>query len=289
MNKQTKSILVPAVAAVLLAGWSPTSAARAQTVLAGWNFNQTDGTSLAGISNNAGVQSSTWSALVNSDTNTSWKTTGSGDLRLSGNNANANTIVQSVASLTGINSTLGDPVRFEWDLSWSLTSRPAVIQETYLIIRDGGGANRFRWTLSNPNGTSEDPPLFRLNLDGNGFAAINNVTATQHGTTLNGPGGSLLLRTDFTFDATGVAGIEASYSYDGGAFEAINLGTFTRYNVANLNDVRLHSKGALNETNYIDFSSISVSTVPEPGTWALLALSGAGMGAVAMRRRRSPR
>jgi hypothetical protein len=289
MKKQLISLFTPAAAAIFLAAWSP--AAQAQQVLAEWNFNQAAGTSLAGVTSDAGTQSSTWSALSGTNANgtTSWATTGTGELRLSSNNTNANTLVQSVASLSGINATLGDPVRFEWDLSWSLTSRPAIIQETYLIIRDGGGANRFRWTLQNPSGTAEEPVLFRLNLDGNGFTTINNVTATQHATTLNGPGGSLLLRTDFTFDATGVAGLDASYSYNGGAFQTIDLGTFTRYNVANLNDIRLHSKGALNETNYIDFNSISVSTVPEPGTWALLALSGVGMSALAMRRRRSAR
>ncbi|NCC94808.1 MAG: sigma-70 family RNA polymerase sigma factor, partial [Opitutae bacterium] len=45
------------------------------------------------------------------------------------------------------------------------------------------------------------------------------------------------------------------------------------YAVANLNDLRLHSKGALSDTDYLDFNSVTVSSVtaiPEPGVAMLM-------------------
>ena len=112
----------------------------------------------------------------------------------------------------------------------------------------------------------------RLNLEGNGFATINNATPTNGGVTLDGANGNIVLRTDFTFGnvsgSNGVTALEASYSYNGGAFNVIDLGTFTPYNVTDLNDLRLHSKGALSATEYLDFNRVTISIpddIPVPG------------------------
>lgn len=256
-----------------------------------WAFSKAAATVLGpGVANSGTAATEgapTWSALTNSDATTSWETTGTGALRIAGNHTNTGTLVQSVVSMPNLNT---GTIRFEWDVSWTLTAAPGVIQETYLINRDAGGSNRFRWTLQNPTNSGGTDPLFRLNLDGNGFTAINNVSSVQNGVTLAGTGGSLVLRTDVTFgdvgENNGVTGLAASYSYNEGAQTAINLGTFSPYAVANLNDLRLHSKGGLSGTDYLDFNNVSVSAIPEPSTYA--AIFGVVVIGLALVRRRRP-
>jgi len=257
------------------------------TVIHQWNFNEDAGTLPVNTVNSGSAATEgapTWAALTDSAGETNWSTTGNGELRLAGNRTNTGTLVQTVVTMPGLNQ---ETVRFEWDVSWTLDTRPGVIQETFLINRNQDGSNRFRWTLQNPSGTGD--PLFRLNVDGGGFAAINNVTTQNDGPALNGFGGNLVLRADFTFGDVGgnngVTGIQAWYNYDDTGFTSINLGTFTPYEVANLNDLRLHSKGALNETNYIDINSVTVTAIPEPSTLLLLSL-GLGLAAACRKWRR---
>jgi hypothetical protein len=254
-----------------------------------WTFSEPAGTVFGPNLVNSGTGATsggpTWGALAASDGTTNWATTGSDTLRIAGNNSNTGTLVTSVVTMPELNT---GTIRFEWDVSWTLTEMPGVIQETYLINRDEGGGNRFRWTLQNPSGSGD--PLFRLNLDGQGFAAINNVSATQNDVTLNGTGGNLVLRTDVTFGdvngSNGVTGLAAFYNYNGSGFTGITISSFTPYAVANLNDLRLHSKGALSGTNYLDFNNISVYAIPEPSTYAaIFGLFVIGLAWV--RRRRS--
>lgn len=252
-----------------------------------WAFGEAVGTGIEATANTgtaATVGSPTWGAPANNNTG-DWATTGSGAMRITGNNTNVNTLATSVVTMPGLDT---GTIRFEWDVSWVLTAAPGVIQETYLINRNEGGSNRFRWTLQNASGTGD--PLFRLNLDGQGFTALNNVSATQNGVTLNGTGGNLVLRTDVTFGdvggSNGVTGLAASYSYNGGAQTAISLSAFTPYVIPNFNELRLHSKGALSATDYLDFHSISITAIPEPSTYAMI-FGVFVMGLTLVRRRRT--
>ncbi len=246
--------------AFLIAASCGLSAAEAQ-VLHQWSFNEADGVGIEATANSGTEATSgtpTWTAPTNNNTG-DWATTGSGIMRITGNNTSVGTLSQSFVTLPDTDSGV---VRFEWDIDWSLTA-PATggPRETFLINRDEGGANRFRWTLSNPTGGAS--PAMRLNIDGNGFAAIPNLTFANDELVLDGNDGNLVLRTDFTFGdvggTNGVAALEASYSYDGSPFSVIDIGTFTPYAVANLNDLRLHSKGALSETEFLDFDGVAVS------------------------------
>ncbi len=238
------------------------------SVIHDWAFDETSGTAIEATANTGSEAAAglpTWGAPANNDTG-DWATTGSGSMRITGNNSNGNTLATSVVTMPGLDT---GTVRYEWDVNWNLEEVPGAPRETFLINRDQGGGNRFRWTLSNP--TSGTAPLMRLNLDGNGFAAIPNVTFVNDQLVLDGNAGNLVLRTDVTFGDVGgdngVTALEASYSYDGGPFSVINVGAFSPYQVANLNDLRLHSKGLFASTEYLDFNRVSVSRVeaiPEP-------------------------
>ena len=264
----------------------PLVASPAHAALHVWNFNETAGTGIEATANSGTAATSgapTWDAPANNNTG-DWATTGNGAMRITGNNTNTGTLATSVASMANLNT---GTIRFEWDLSWTLTAAAGVIRETYLINRDGGGSNRFRWTLSNPSSATPADPLMRLNLDGSGFGVLNNLTFTQDILVMNGFGANLKLQADFTFGDVGgnngVTALTARYSYNGGSFSDINIGTFTPYAVANLNDLRLHSKGALSDTEYLDFNSVSVTVIPE----ASAALLGGLGGLLLLRRRRA--
>jgi hypothetical protein len=249
---------------ILLASLA-TAALHAQPVaIHQWNFDEPAGTAIQQTVNSGSEASAnlpTWSAFTNGGAETDWKTNGAGGLKIAKNRNDANTLVQSIATMADL---VGE-VRFEWDVSWNWTTTAAIIRETYLINRNAGGTNRFRWTISNPSGA--DPtaaPLMRLNLDGNGFATINNVTAVQHETPLDGASGNLRLRVDFTLEGGQVVAVAPSYSYNGGDFVAINIGTFTPYALTNLNELRLHSKGIHDADNYLTFNSVTVSRLTPP-------------------------
>jgi hypothetical protein len=231
-------------------------------VLHQWTFDEAAGTAIQATSNSGTAATGglpTWGAFTNAELGvTDWTTDGTGALVVRGNAANASTLVQSVARMPSLN---GGTIRFEWDVSWNWTSVPAVTRETYLINRDEAGSNRLRWTLTMPSGTAS--PQMRLNLDGNGFAAQNNLTFNQHALVLNGPSGNLRLRADFTFGSGQVTALSAAYSYDGAEFTPISL-TFTPYTVVNLNDLRLHSKGIHDADNYLSFNSVTVTQLDPP-------------------------
>lgn len=230
-----------------------------------WTFDELE-TAISDTVNTGAAASAglpTWSALVNSDATTRWATTPEGGaLRIAGNGSGTGTLVQSVVSVPGINA---GTVRFEWDVSWTLTNSPVDVRETYLINRNEGGGNRFRWTLSNPSGGTV--PLMRLNVDGNGFGPVANITFERDGFLMNGEGANLLLRADFVFGAvngvSGVVGVNASYSYNGEDFRVIDLGAFTPYPIGDLNDLRLHSKGALSETEFLEFNGVTITRLEE--------------------------
>ncbi len=259
-STRSVSVMNKALAAlvVLTLGLPSASAVDLHT----WTFNEPIGT---GIENtiNSGSQASgglpTWSTPTAQDSG-DWATNGTGALRLTGNNTNQATLPQSGVSMSNLNSGV---IRYEWDINWTLTgpAPPGFPRETFLFHRNQAGTSRFRWTLSNP--TTGPSPLMRINLEGTGFAAINNATVANGGVTLDGANGNIVLRTDFTFGSVngnnGVTALQASYSYNGGAFNVINLGTFTPYNNTDVNELRLHSKGALSPTEYLDFNSVTVS------------------------------
>ncbi len=276
----TQSIMKPRL---ILLAVLPIIASPAQAAIHLWNFDETAGIGIEATTNSgtsASLGAPTWGEPANNNAG-DWATTGSA-MRITGNNNEASTLATSVVSMSDLNT---GTIRFEWDLSWTLTAAPGVVRETFLINRDGGGSNRFRWTLTNPSSSTPTDPLMRLNLDGNGFAALNNLTFTQDELVMNGFGANLVLQADFTFGDVGgnngVTALAARYSYNSDSFSEINIGTFTPYAVANLNDLRLHSKGALSDTQYLDFNSVSVTVIPEPGA----ALLG-GLGLLALLRRR---
>lgn len=264
-NVMKKYSLFP-IAAALVALASASSAhlvSADSVILHQWTFDELE-TSIRNTANtgSAAVEGvPTWSNLINSDAGTRWTTTEEGGaMRISANHSNPNTLVQSVVSMPDLNA---GTIRFEWDVSWTLTGSPLVIRETYLINRNEAGANRFRWTLSNPSGGTE--PLMRFNMDGSGFFAINNVSFENDALILDGVEGNLVLRADFTFGIVngqnGVTALAAAYSYNGAEFSDINLGGFIPYQIANLNDLRLHSKGALSESEFLTFNSVTVAVL----------------------------
>ncbi len=260
--------------------------AQANLVLNNWDFNETAGTGIEATANNGSAATSgapTWGAPSNNNSG-DWATTGGGSMQITGNNSSPSTLAQSVVTMPGLDMGI---IRYEWDVSWTLTDAPGSVRETFLINRNGGGSNQFRWTLSNPSGTGD--PLMRLNVDGLGFTAINNVTFANDELIMDGLGGNLKLRADFTFGDVagnnGVTAIDASYSYDGGAFSIVDLGSFTPYTVANLNELRLHSKGALSATEFLDFNSVTVSAIPESSAFLFGGLICSVLGGQQLRKR----
>jgi hypothetical protein len=267
-----KKLLLPLGALAALC-----SLASAQLVLHQWTFDETVGTAINATANTgsgATAGAPTWGALVNSVAGTDWATTGTGALRLAANNPdNVDTLVQSVVTMPGLSTGI---IRFEWDLSWDLDSRPGNVQETFLINRNQGGSNRFRWTVGQLTGTG-NPGMY--------LAADVGVANT----TLNGnmgASGNVVLRTDFSFVAGAVTAVSTAYSLNGAAFvDGPGTANATLVGTGNLNDLRIHSKGRFDSDNYLDFNSVTVTAVPEPATMALLA-GLCVLGLVVARRRR---
>lgn len=237
----------------------------AQLVVENWQLNDPDGTALENAAN-GGAWNSSWNTLTGATMN------GAGSLVLAGDSSNGTAISYDTA-ITGTG-------KYLWEVTfsgWNFADSPRTGEDYKLALNAVDSTGDFLarvYFILNANDTN---PLLRA---GSSLSGGDTFTRTVNTDTLNLVESSLsaTVGIEFDFDADSV-----TYFYNG--TQTHSSTGLVPTDIGGLSIGRFGAGGWTDASNSLSIDSITLTAVPEPGTYALY-MGLVVLGAIQYRRRR---
>jgi hypothetical protein len=164
-------------------------------------------------------------------------------------------------------------------------SQAAVVITNFGATASSGGSWTYTPGTSTISGTEGPGDLIfgvpnNLNIAGNIYIQLT-------GTVITAPAGSFTVTLEDTSFNQAIATFQWSSFTGGGPVTVVKPLVFTTFDFTSLGQWSLDSGGSFQPVN-ASFSTMSATTaVPEPSTYAMLALGGVLLGGVALRRKKA--